>query len=168
MAANATESPGLGAPSGLRRGVAWLGGAHAGQSCHDQGKNGRLSPVWVAWQCTRRKPCGRKQDQGGRAVPVRRVTVCGLAIKSMTGLPYRHLQGMLIETLGDWDAPCYTTIYRRFQLLEVKRNGNVFTITGGGTVLIQLAVDFTGRVRDTCPDQNLSIRCKYPKNSGNK
>ena len=35
------------------------------------------------------------------------------AVKSMTGLPYRHLQGMLIETLGDWDTPCYTTIYRR-------------------------------------------------------
>ena len=31
------------------------------------------------------------------------------AVKSMTGLPYRHLQGMLIETLGDWDTPCYTT-----------------------------------------------------------
>ena len=65
-------------------------------------------------------------------------------VKSMTGLPYRHLQGMLIETLGDWDAPCYTTIYRRFQSLEVKRNGNVFTITGGRTVLIRLAVDSTG------------------------
>ena len=65
-------------------------------------------------------------------------------VKSMTGLPYRHQQGMLIETLGDWDAPCYTTIYRRFQSLEVKRNGNVFTITGGGTVLIRLAVDSTG------------------------
>ena len=26
-------------------------------------------------------------------------------VKSMTGLPYRHLQGMLIETLGDWDTP---------------------------------------------------------------
>ena len=54
------------------------------------------------------------------------------AVKSMTGLPYRHLQGMLIETLGDWDTPCYTTIYRRFQALEVKRNGSVFTVTGGG------------------------------------
>ena len=43
------------------------------------------------------------------------------AVKSMTGLPYRHLQGMLIETLGDWDTPCYTTIYRRFQALEVKK-----------------------------------------------
>ena len=31
------------------------------------------------------------------------------AVKSMTGLPYRHLQGMLIETFGDWDTPCYTT-----------------------------------------------------------
>ena len=57
-------------------------------------------------------------------------------VKSMTGLP--------IETLGDWDVPCYTTIYRRFQSLKVKRNGNVFTITGGGTVLIRLAVDSTG------------------------
>ena len=26
-------------------------------------------------------------------------------VKSMTGLPYRHLQGMLIETLGDRDSP---------------------------------------------------------------
>ena len=66
------------------------------------------------------------------------------AVKSMTGLPYRHLQGMLIETLGDWDTPCYTTIYRRFQALEVKRNGNVFTVTGGGTVPVRLAVDSTG------------------------
>ena len=65
-------------------------------------------------------------------------------VKSMTGLPYRHLQGMLIETLGYWDAPCYATIYRRFQALEVKRNGNAFTVTGGGTVLIRLAVDSTG------------------------
>ena len=56
----------------------------------------------------------------------------------------RHLQGMLIETLGDWDTPCYTTIYRRFQALEVKRNGSVFTVTGGGTVPIRLAVDSTG------------------------
>ena len=28
--------------------------------------------------------------------------------------------------------------------MEVKRNGNVFTVTGGGTVLIRLAVDSTG------------------------
>ena len=65
-------------------------------------------------------------------------------VKSMTGLPYRHLQGMLIETLGDGDSPCYTTIYRRFQALEVKRNGGVFTVTGGGTVPVRLAVDSTG------------------------
>ena len=66
------------------------------------------------------------------------------AVKSMTGLPYRHLQGMLIETLGDWDTPCYTTIYRRFQALEVKRNGRVFTVTGGGTVPVRLAAGSTG------------------------
>ena len=66
------------------------------------------------------------------------------AVKSMTGLPYRHLQGMLIETLGDCDAPCYTTIYRRLQALKVKRNGSVFTVTGGGTVPVRLAVDSTG------------------------
>ena len=48
-----------------------------------------------------------------------------MVVKSMTGLPYGHLQGMLIETPVDWDAPCYTTTYRRFQSLEVKRNGNV-------------------------------------------
>ena len=66
------------------------------------------------------------------------------AVKSMTGLPYRHLQGMLIEALGDWDTPCYTTICRRFQALEVKRNGSVFTVTGGGTVPVRLAVDSTG------------------------
>ena len=66
------------------------------------------------------------------------------AVKSMTGLPYRHLQGMLVETLGDWDTPCYTTIYRRFQALEVKRSGSVFTVTGGGTVPVRLAVDSTG------------------------
>ena len=65
-------------------------------------------------------------------------------VKSMAGLPCRHLRGMLIEALDDWDSPCYTTIYRRFQALEVKRNGNVFTIAGGGTVLIRLAVDSTG------------------------
>ena len=59
-----------------------------------------------------------------------------LAAVSMTGLPYRHL-----HTLGDWDTPCYTTIYRRFQALEVKRNGNVFTVTGGGTVPVRFAVD---------------------------
>ena len=51
---------------------------------------------------------------------------------------------MLIETLGDWDTPCYATIYRRFQALEVKRNGSVFTVTGGGTVPVRLAVDSTG------------------------
>ena len=28
-------------------------------------------------------------------------------VKSMTGLSYRHLQGMLTGTLGDWD--CHTT-----------------------------------------------------------
>ena len=48
------------------------------------------------------------------------------AVKSMAGLPYRHLQGMPVETLGDLDTPCYTTIYRRFQALGVKRNGCVF------------------------------------------
>ena len=41
-------------------------------------------------------------------------------VKSMTGLPYRYLQRMLIETLGDGDSPCYTTIYRRFQALISK------------------------------------------------
>ena len=65
-------------------------------------------------------------------------------VKSMTGLPYRYLQRMLIETLGDWDTLCCTTIYRRFQTLEVKRNGSVFTVTGGGTALVHLAVDSPG------------------------
>ena len=65
-------------------------------------------------------------------------------VKLMTGLPYRHLLGMLIEMLGDGDSPGYTTIYRRFQALEVKRNGGVFTITGGWTVPVRLAVDSTG------------------------
>ena len=55
------------------------------------------------------------------------------AVKSVTELPYRHLQGMLTEMLGDGDSPCYTTISRRFHALEVKRNGGVFTVTGGGT-----------------------------------
>ena len=52
----------------------------------------------------------------------------------MTGLPYGHLQGRLIETLSDKDSPCYTTIHRRFQALGVKRDDGVFTVTGGGTV----------------------------------
>ena len=65
-------------------------------------------------------------------------------VKSMTGLPYRHLQGMLIETLGDGDSPCYTTIYRRFQALDVKRHDGMFTVTGGGTAPVRLAVDSTG------------------------
>ena len=65
-------------------------------------------------------------------------------VKSMTGLPYRHLQGMLIETLGGRDSPCYATIYRRFQALDVKRHDGVFIVTGGGTALVRLAVDSTG------------------------
>ena len=65
-------------------------------------------------------------------------------VKSMTGLPYRHLQGMLIETLGDEDSSCYTTIYRRFQALDVKRHDGVFTVTGGGAAPVRLAVDSTG------------------------
>ena len=65
------------------------------------------------------------------------------AVKSMTGLPYRHLQGMLIEMPGDWDSPCYATIYRRFQALDIKRNDGVFTVTGGGTAPVRLAVDST-------------------------
>ena len=36
-------------------------------------------------------------------------------VKSMTDLPYRHLQRILIETLGDWDSPCYTTITGGFR-----------------------------------------------------
>ena len=64
-------------------------------------------------------------------------------VKSMTGLPYRHLQGMLIETPGDWDSPCYTTICKRFQALDIERNDGVFTVTGGGTVPVRLAVDST-------------------------
>ena len=65
-------------------------------------------------------------------------------VKSMTGLPYRHLQGMLIKTLGDRDLPCYTTIYRKFQVLDVKRNGGVFTVTGDMITPVHLAVDSTG------------------------
>ena len=66
------------------------------------------------------------------------------AVKSMTGMPYIHQQGMLIETLGDGDSPCYTTIYKRFQALDIKRNGGVFTVTCGGTAPVRLAVDSTG------------------------
>ena len=51
---------------------------------------------------------------------------------------------MLVETLGDLDTPCYTTIYRRFQALGVKRNGRVFTVTGGRTVPVRLAAGSTG------------------------
>ena len=55
-------------------------------------------------------------------------------VKSTTGLPCMHLQGRLIETLSDEDSPCYTTIHRRFQALDVKRHDGVFAVTGGGTV----------------------------------
>ena len=65
-------------------------------------------------------------------------------VKSMTGLSYRHLQGMLTGTLDDEDSPCYTTIHRRFQALDVKRHDGVFTVTGGGTAPVRLAVDSTG------------------------
>ena len=60
-------------------------------------------------------------------------------VKSMTGLSYRHLQGMLIEAFGDRDTPCYTTTYRKFQAFEITRNVSVFTVTGGGTVRVRLA-----------------------------
>ena len=39
--------------------------------------------------------------------------------------------------------PCYTTVYRRFQALEIKRNGGVFAVTGDGTIPVRLAVDST-------------------------
>ena len=51
---------------------------------------------------------------------------------------------MLIETFGDWDMPCYITIYRRFQALKIKRNGSMLTVTSGGTALVRLAVNPTG------------------------
>ena len=60
-------------------------------------------------------------------------------VKSMTELPYRHLQVMLIETLDDRNSPCYTTMYRRFQALDVKRNSGVLAVMGGGSVLLRLA-----------------------------
>ena len=50
--------------------------------------------------------------------------------KSMTGLPYRHLQGMLTMTPTGEDILDYTTIYRRFQSMDVRRDGNVFTVAG--------------------------------------
>ena len=40
--------------------------------------------------------------------------------------------------------PCYTTVYRRFQALEIKRNGGVFAVTDDGTIPVRLAVDSTG------------------------
>ncbi len=64
-------------------------------------------------------------------------------VKSITGLPYRHLQGMLMMTLADGDALCYTTIFRMLQSLDVKREGNVFTVTGNGAMPVSLAVDST-------------------------
>ena len=66
------------------------------------------------------------------------------AVKSITGLPYRHLQGMLMMALADEDAPCYTTIFRRLQSLDVKREGNVFTVTGNGAMPVTLVVNSTG------------------------
>ena len=63
------------------------------------------------------------------------------AVKSMTGLPYKHLQGMLTEMSGDRDLPCYTTIYRRFQALKAKRSGGMFTVTGDGTDGIRINID---------------------------
>ena len=66
------------------------------------------------------------------------------AVKSMAGLPYRHLQGMQVEALGDLDTLCYATICERFQTSGVKRNGRVFTVTGGGTVPVRLAAGPTG------------------------
>ena len=55
-----------------------------------------------------------------------------------------HLQGMLMMTLADEDAPCYTTIFRRLQSLGVKREGNMFTGTGNGAMPVSLAIDSTG------------------------
>ena len=53
-------------------------------------------------------PCGRKQEQGGRAVPIRRVAACGYVVKSMTGLPYRHLQGLESVSIHEDSKPGYT------------------------------------------------------------
>ena len=62
----------------------------------------------------------------------------------MTGLPYRHLQGMLRMTLTDEDTPDYTAIYRRFQSMDVRRDGSVFTVAGRRTGPVALAAGSTG------------------------
>ena len=76
------------------------------------------------------------RNTGRKAVFVKIIDALA-AVKSVTEMPYRHLQGMLIETLGDEDSPRYTIIYGRFQALEVKRNGGVLAVMGSGSVLFR-------------------------------
>ena len=46
-------------------------------------------------------------------------------VKSMIGLSYKHLQGTLMMTLRNEDAPDHTTIYRRLQSMDI--NGGTAT-----------------------------------------
>ncbi len=67
-------------------------------------------------------------------------------VKSITGLSYRCLQGMLIETLDDGDSPWATQPYTEGFRHWRSRNGCVFTVMGGSskTMPVRFAVDSTG------------------------
>ncbi len=65
------------------------------------------------------------------------------ALRTAFMLKYRQLSGMLGEMLKGADSPCYTTIFRRIQKLDVDIAENIITVRDKSCNLVMIA-DATG------------------------
>ncbi len=65
------------------------------------------------------------------------------ALRTAFMLKYRQLSGMLGEMLKGADSPCYTTIFRRIQKLDVDIAENIITVRDKSRNLVMIA-DATG------------------------
>ncbi len=65
------------------------------------------------------------------------------ALRTAFMIPYRQLSGMIREILKGTDSPCYTTIFRRMQKLDVDIAENIITVRDKTRNLVMIA-DATG------------------------
>ncbi len=65
------------------------------------------------------------------------------ALRTALMIPYRQLSGMFGEMLRGMDSPCYTTIFRRMQKLDVDIAEHIITVRDKSNNLVMIA-DATG------------------------
>ncbi len=83
------------------------------------------------------------KEEGAPFLYAEGMIMAAAALRTAFMLKYRQLSGMLGEMLKGADSPCYTTIFRRIQKLDVDIAENIITVCNKTCNLVMIS-DATG------------------------